>query len=379
MTAMSTTSSSSPSQPAVAPCAGGSATYELPIVALARAASLAPSPDNNQPWRFEFFGDRLLIHEDVSRRLPSDVCGMFSLLALGAATENAVIEAGQHDLSASVRLAFGDSANEAPPAKVEVRFSPGGALDELASAIAARCTNRHGFSRQPIADPALERMSSAVERFEGCRATWVADRSLIRRLSKLVAVADRLRFEREEFHAELFRQLRFSAAEAHRTRDGLDLQTLGLPPGGGLLLKSLKSWPLVRTLNRLGLSRALTAPSASLVRKSGAIGIIAVDQACSESFFRAGRAFERLWLAAASSGLSLHPLGSLPIFIGRHELLGGCGLDERQQVLAASLAQSFRELAPALADRTLVMVFRIGLSGPPQVRSLRRTVGDVLA
>ena len=389
--------------------------HALPELELVRAATLAPSPDNNQPWRFRFEQGKLLVYEDRARRLPSDVCSMFSMLALGAAVENVVIEATRHGLAAHVHyledgvpgpsnadVTHGTAWEGHPPycqpsagAEVplaEVRFSPSAEPDRLALCLQSRCTNRHPFSRQPVQGAAIDQMTAAVTRFDGCRVTWITQRPAIRHLSKLVAIADRVRFERAEFHAELFRQLRFSAEEAERTCDGLDVRTLGLPPGGGLLLRSLKSWPLVRALNRLGLSRMLTTPSTSLVRKSGALGLLTVDQPISQSFFAAGRAFERLWLTATDLGLSLHPLGSLPIFVGHHELLGGRALDPQpiqnpkskiqnptgHARLAAVLSQRFRSLLPEIAGQTPVMLFRIGSSRAMPVHSLRLPAEEVI-
>jgi len=380
-------------------------------IELIRAATLAPSPDNNQPWRFRFDEGKLLVYEDRGRALPSDVCSMFGMLALGAAVENVVIEATRHGLAADVQ-----SLEDGPPgpseianckltesprpptpdpqplsAVAEIRFAPSTEHDRLADFLAARCTNRHPYSRGPLAREALDCMTSAVTRFDGCAATWLTNRSAIRRLSKLVAVADRLRFEREEFHAELFRQLRLTPAEAERTRDGLDLRTLGLPPGGGLMLRSLTSWPLVRFFNHFGLSHVLTAPSGALLRKSGAIGVLTVAHATAPSFFAAGRAFQRLWLTATELGLALHPLGSLPIFVGHHELLVGRALDpaaiqnpkskiqnRHHARLAANVSHAFRELLPEVATQTLVMAFRIGSPKRDCTRSLRREVNEVL-
>ena len=144
------------------------------------------------------------------------------------------------------------------------------------------------------------------------------------------------------------------------------------------MLRSLRSWPLVQTLNRVGLSRLLTLPSAALVRRSGAIGVLTVARPTAAAFLDAGRALERLWLTTTDLGLSLHPLGSLPIFVGHHELLGGRSLDKRHANLAAELSRDLRAMFSAIAGKTLVMVFRVGTSTTTPARSLRRPVEDVL-
>ena len=51
---------------------------------LVRAAVLAPSPDNNQPWRFAGSDEQLSVYLDPQRALPSDVNAMFDLVGVGA-------------------------------------------------------------------------------------------------------------------------------------------------------------------------------------------------------------------------------------------------------------------------------------------------------
>src|SRR5256885_43272 len=63
-------------------------TVSLKPALLAAAATLAPSPDNNQPWRLVTGDDTLEIQLDRSRSLPSDVNGMFDLTAIGCDASN---------------------------------------------------------------------------------------------------------------------------------------------------------------------------------------------------------------------------------------------------------------------------------------------------
>ena len=43
---------------------------------------LAPSPDNNQPWRFAGSDEQLSVYLDPQRALPSDVNAMFDLVGV---------------------------------------------------------------------------------------------------------------------------------------------------------------------------------------------------------------------------------------------------------------------------------------------------------
>jgi len=191
-------------------------------------------------------------------------------------------------------------------------------------------------------------------------------------------VSDRLRFEQEPFHRELFKQLRLTPAEAEQTRDGLDIRTLALPPGGRLVLRLIRHWPVLRAANWFGASALLAMPSILSVICSGAVGLLSVDQPTAINFLEGGRAFQRLWLAATAAGLQLQPLGSLPIFLAHLDQLGGEKLTKSQQSRAKKVEHRFLELVPELKGRTLLMAFRIGYGKPPRYRSLRRKLEDVL-
>ena len=217
----------------------------------------APTPDNNQPWRFAVRDERLLIFLDPARTLPSDVNAMFDLVGLGAAIENACIAARQAGYEPRVEVA--DCPAEAlmsplPPGQgqgdgrpvASISFSPGGQPDPLYPYLAARCTCRKLYSTKPVPAAALAQMTEATLQCGAVRVDWVTDRSQISKMAPLLAASDLIRFQYEPFHNELFRQLRFTAKEAEQARDGLDVRTLELPPGAGWLLHKLQPWKRMR-------------------------------------------------------------------------------------------------------------------------------------
>jgi hypothetical protein len=346
---------------------------------LIRAAVLAPSPDNNQPWQFVLDHGEMLICLDLQRTLPSDVESMFSLLALGSAIENVYIAAREQGHATSVEPCFGADPPELNCQPVaRLRFDSGAAADALYPYLGQRCTCRKPYERQPIPAEYLEELAQAAHEREA-RVDWLQGDRQLKDLSRLIAGSDRIRLEYPGFHQEVYRQLRFSAQEAEQTRDGLDVRTLELPPGSATFLRFLSSWRRMRLLNLLGLSRILGAQSAALVRRSGAVGVLSIQAASPEQFLAGGRALQRVWLSATRRQLALHPLGSLPIFIGHEELLGGRHLSPSHRRLVSQLAARLRELVPSLEARRPVMLFRLGSAAPPTVRSLRRAAEEVIA
>ncbi|HTU89680.1 MAG TPA: hypothetical protein VMF69_06245 [Gemmataceae bacterium] len=363
---------------------------------LVGAAMLAPSPDNNQPWLFEEQpeGGLLLCH-DLTRALPSDVHFMFSMIALGAALENLCIASRQCSWEPEVNYVLRDQASRQASSSnphmhspqvgerqpiARIRFRYGGHSDPLypLPLLAQRITCRKPYSRRAPPDTLLESLTQAADNSADIQVHWLKERSAIRALSPMIAASDRVRFEYRSFHQELYRQLRFSEGEAERTKDGLDIRTLEVPPGTGLLLRFLRSWKRMQIFNWLGLSLLLTLPSALAVWRSGVIGLITVAKPTPASFLQGGRSFQRLWLTATGHGLSLQPLGSLPIFLGHLELLAGQHLDERHRRRLTRIAEEFHELLPASRNRNLLIAFRLGYSVLPKVRSLRRHPSEVM-
>lgn len=363
-----------------------------PWLEIVRAAGLAPSPDNNQPWRFRCDARRLFVEHDAGRGLPSDADRMFDLQSLGAAIENACIAGRQFGWAGTVHCLDASAA----PAAAQIEFVTGAEPDSLFPLLAERRTSRRGYSRRPPNEETLARLAAEARvAAGGVQIDWIADRPRIRRLAGLIAAGDRLRFEYRTFHAELFRQLRFTPDDVERSRDGLDLRLLALPPGGALALRMLRSWKLTSALNRCGLSKMLTLPSAAAVRRSGVVGVLSVASVSARELIAAGRALERLWLAAAGEKLCVHPLGSLPILLRRLERSAGDGaatappadsaldasgasLSAAHRRLSERIQRELRNLAPAVADRTVTMLLRVGYGPQEKIKSLRRAPEELV-
>jgi hypothetical protein len=320
--------------------------------------------------------------QDRQQALPSDVRSMFDLTAVGAAIENMVIAARCAGIEPLVEYLLDehsgpderDSRAQSCRVIARVRWTSGVKADgdELSSMLTERHTNRAAFSRQPIATSTLEELTAEVSRYVASRVHWTTDRAEIRQFAWLIGKSDRLRFEREAFHRELFKQLRMSRVDAERTRDGLDLRTLGLPPGGRILLGAIRNWKFLQAMNHFGASRCLSLPSVLSVIQSGAVGCLSLNGFDERSIVEGGRAFQRLWLRATALGLQLHPLGSLPIFLAHSEQLEGRELTASQRNLAQELKKRFSTIVPPASGRVLQIAFRIGHAPPAKHRSLRR-------
>jgi hypothetical protein len=350
---------------------GSAVSPELPdMQALVDMAILAPSPDNNQPWQFVAGPDYLDVHLDLSRSLPSDVNHMFDLTAIGAAVENICIASREQGFEPHVEMlsadeAFADQEGRRTTGTIpvaRVRWTRGAEKDPQFIEIPRRHTNRDRYSTKPIDPAILAALSAEVAKFPGVHVHWLTARRDIWGFAWLIGKTDRMRFEKKEFHEELYKQLRFTPEEAEATRNGLDVRTLALPLGGKLTLRLLRNWRVLALLNRLGASRLLALPSVPQVIHSGAIGIVSAKTPAN-GFVHGGRAFQRLWYGATKCGLALHPLGSLPIYL-QHE----------SRASSSGLKKWSSDLLSPTEPNTIQIAFRIGHTTKPfspQTRSLR--------
>jgi hypothetical protein len=231
---------------------------------------------------------------------------------------------------------------------------------------------------RPVEKSQLNELEESCRSFPGVRVHWV-DRERLFQFARLVGIGNQIRFEYEPFHDELYKNLRLTKEEAERTRDGLDVATLQLPAALTWLLSALRTWRRMKLFNTFfGFSRTAAKQTAQEVCNSGAIGFLTVPAPNPQDYVEGGRALERIWLTAIRLGLAFHPTASLPVFLAYARVGAHRKLPRHEQVIA-DMARQFNGLYPDVAGRTVQMAFRVGYtSQPPAVRSLRRSVEDVL-
>jgi len=338
---------------------------------MVRAAGTAPSPDNNQPWAFRLREEALDVLHVRPRAIASDVCDLFSWIAMGAAIENLVLAASLHSLTADVEYRDRPFVT-CPDGELiaTVRLRNGGTPDPLARFIKRRMTNRRLYKRQAIPSDTLKSIAATVSA-GASRVDWLTGRNDLARLARLVVTADRIRFEHRPFHEEFHTVLRFGESQARRTADGLDLRTLEIPRITWPILHWLRRWPRMSLANRFGMSRLFARYSFKQVTRSGAVGLLTTSDESDRGLLEAGRAFQRLWLAATAQGLAFQPLGSLPIFLSRLEKEGSRSFLPHHAASLKQVVGPFQHLFQSAEHQMPVMLFRIGYAKQPSARSYR--------
>lgn len=328
------------------------------VLYLAEAARLAPSADNSQPWRFRFDGRSLAVEFEVARgSLGRDHSAVH--LAMGAVLENLVQAAQDAGLDTS-GWEFPGFAATGCLVKIPAPAQTLEAL-EVPQAICARHTNRGPFALTPLAE---EDAASLAQLRQGeAEALVFSEREAIAQLAQLVRLASELRFQTEEIHRWLAGSLRFTPEEVARG-DGLDVETLHLPPGGRALGRYLSDWRRLALLNRFGAYKLLAWIEAAQFSQAGAIVAI-VGQNGANAWLDAGRLLERVWLDLTARGWAVHPYFVLPDQLAR---LSAGKIPPHLRPAAERLAQQAQAL---FAEATPFMLLRVGQAKQPAKRSRR--------
>lgn len=337
-------------------CAGGDtpyrrATHDLwrlppvvgegfPFLALVRAATLAASGHNTQPWRFRAEPRAISILPDFARGTPVvDPDNHHLFVSLGCALETLLQAglgygwAGEPEVAAdgAIRVAFA-----AAPAR------PGA----LFQAIPRRASTRAEYDGSPV-DAATLRMLEAAAG-PGVELRLVLDATGRAALTDLIVAGDDAQLADPAFMRELTGWIRFDAGEALARRDGLFAAASGNP--------TLPRWLGERLLPAVMTPKGEADRIARWMGSSAGAAVFTGAGETPAAWVAVGRAFTRFALAATASGLKLAFLNQPvedPVTRGR---------------LARWLGQP---------DRRPDLVVRFG-RGPDLPRSLRRPTASVL-
>src|SRR5215831_3399006 len=238
------------------PAAGPRFPGEDVVAGLVRAATLAPSMHNTQPWRFRIrrASQEIELYADPARMLGySDPHGRALLLA-------------------TLRLAG--------------PYRPTGADRELHAAIATRHTNRRPFSNRPVPPGVLAELVAAA-RLEGA-VLHLPDHEETHRLLHLVADAERDLLAEPGYRAELARW-----AGGQRDRDGIPDSALGpRDPGRATPVRDFGT----------------ASADYDWFEETPQLAVLATATATPLGWLRAGQALQRVLLTATVHGIASCPL-----------------------------------------------------------------------
>lgn len=339
-------------------------------LALVRAAILAASPHNTQPWLFKVSSSSIELYIDTKRNVGAlDPYLREEHIGLGCALENLMLAAAANGYAATVTLLPGQlgqiPAEPKPELLARVDLTSGKHEEtELYDAIPRRHTNRSAFDPQkPVPPPFVETLSRLASEEPDVRIflfTADVDR---KKMVEISSAANAELYSDPDVDRGSNRWIRTRWSDVQKYRDGLSIDAFGLPP---IATGVAKMMPL-GMLKWIGTRSAKNGYS-DLMLSAPLIGVIAVHNRYDrEHCLRAGRIWQRAHLLATASGLAGRPCNESVEMIDHEKAQG-------KPALRASLLSEF------LGDATWqpTFVFYMGYPKWPAHASPRRPVESVV-
>jgi nitroreductase len=330
------------------------------------AAILAANPHDTQPWLFQIAGESIAVLADRSRNLGTfDPFRREMHLGVGCAIENLMRAAAVSGYTMNV-IVNGGKLEPSPgnePVKAAHLWLDAGAAsrDPLFEAIPDRHTNRGRYSERAVNPKDLYALADLVSDSE-VRVAFLTDALARRELAAAIVEATERIIADPQMSRDSARWFRTGRREVNAHRDGIGVDTAGLSP---LLAAAAKIMPDqdAATSDRYWLDMTRDVQTVAPV-----LGIILVrDRLEMGSAIAAGRAWQRLHLAATTMGLAAQPLNQPVECVDRNAMLG------RNDEFASALSRFAR--AP---DWEATFVFRMGYAEHPALPSPRRPLNDVV-
>lgn len=294
-------------------------------LALVRAAILAASPHNTQPWLFKVTNSSIELYIDTKRNVGAlDPFLREEHIGMGCALENLMLAAAAHGYQATATLLpgkLGPIPSESKPellARVDLVSGKHEETD-LYDAIPRRHTNRSAYNPQKPIPPqfvgTLSRLASKEPDVKLFLFTAEADRKKIVEIS---SAANAEIYSDPDVERGSDRWIRITWSEVQKFRDGLSIDAFGLPPITTGVAKMIPLWLLKRVA-----SRSEANGYSDLMLTAPLIGIIAVhDRYDREHCLCAGRIWQRAHLLATARGLAGRPSNESVEMIDHEKALG---------------------------------------------------------
>lgn len=340
-------------------------------LALIRAGILASNAHNTQPWRFEMGEGWIAIHADHERHLGAfDPYRREMALSLGCAIENMVLTAKAQGFTPRVELAhdrfeLGGPAHPERPVAI-FHLAPGDAeKSEFFQAIAHRHTHRGAYDpEQPVSQVLQDEMHVLAGGHNGIRLFLFDGGQAKAQLGDLIVSATEEIIADHEMAMDSAAWFRFDWHSIQQHRDGVTLDTVGLPPLVNAAAKIIPSpSPDQADQQWLDATRHVHVATAPLLGM-----IAAADLYDQPTTLGAGRLWQRLHLWATARGLVAQPLNMPPERVDREAELG---LEPRMETALAAITGD--------AGWRPTFVFRMGHAQQTARLSPRRPVEAVLA
>jgi len=297
---------------------------DVPL-ALVRAAILAASPHNTQPWLFKITNSSIDLYIDTQRNVGAlDPYLREEHIGMGCALENLMLAAPANGYAATAALLPGKlgpiPAQPKPQLLARVNLAPGKREESvLYNAIPRRHTNRGPYNPGKAISPDLV---DALNRLPGDYAdvrlflfTAEADR---KKIAEVSSAANAEIYSDPDVQRGSERWIRTKWSSVQKYRDGLTIDAFGLPPIATAIAKMMS----VRMLHWAA-SHSTANGYSNLMLSAPLIGFIAVrDRYAQDQCLQVGRIWQRAHLLATAHGLAARPCNEAVEMVDHERVLG---------------------------------------------------------
>lgn len=344
---------------------------------LLKAIQQAPSADNSQPWHVNWQNENEfdLVYDAkrvAGRTFPADSPAI--LLSMGAVLEN--IRQITSKLNIEPEINYPKQIDLDLPVYFKVKFKKSDINKDLngistqSFSVFSRHTNRLPYSSEALSEEVISMFND--NSYGQAKAHIYTEKKTIQAIAVLVKNASKIRFKTQENLEWLAQSLRFGGAD-EKTGDGLSVATLDLPLGGGLFLKMLGNWKLIKTLNFFGMHLIMSFVDSIAVKKAPAIVAITAPSSI-QGFMEAGQLMEKVWIELNEKGLAVHPYFVISDQIQRQYAgLIPSGMETQAMTLLEATQQVFH----LGKERNLQILLRVGRPKKSVIRSRRLPIEEI--
>ncbi len=348
------------------------------VEAIVTAAGLAPSGGNIQPWKWVYSNNALFLFHDIHFSFSLlDFNNYGSYVGLGAAIENAELKANELGYTPTTQY-FPLGKPNALIAKL-VFEKADTKKDSLVDYVPKRFTNRTKGNYEPMGKGDKEQIESSILPIANADITFITDRDKISSLGEMIAGAEKVRMMNERGHHDTFLgEMRWNREEAERTRDGIDIATVGVTAGEAAGFGIAKDYRAIKHLKNWGKGAAFEKLTKGVTAVASAMVLISMPTVSIDNYIQGGRAVQRAWLMATKLGYAVQPL-SVPLFLFRRLTEGkGVGFSVQDMENLKVLKAEYGSILPKYDEKGHIFMLRLARANEPEIKSLRRKLSDIL-
>jgi nitroreductase len=294
-------------------------------LALVRAAILAASPHNTQPWLFKVTDSSIELYIDTRRNVGAlDPYLREEHIGMGCALENLMLAAPANGYSATVELLPGKlgpiPADPKPQLLSRVNLVAGKrAENELYNAIPLRHTNRGPYDpHRAISPDFVDALKHLPDDSADVKLFLFTAEAVREKIAEISSAANTEIYSDPDVQRGSERWIRMKWSAVQKYRDGLTIDAFGLPPIATAAAKMMSARML-----RWAASRSTDNGYSNLMLSAPLIGFIAVrDRYAQEQCLQAGRIWQRAHLFATAHGLAARPCNEAVEMVDHERALG---------------------------------------------------------